>query len=57
MIRAKASARISRSHFGTGVIVVFLALLSVVMILPLVYTVLQAFKPIEEIYIFPPRFC
>ena len=56
MIRAKASARISRSHFGTGVIVVFLALLSVVMILPLVYTVLQAFKPIEEIYIFPPRF-
>lgn len=48
--------RVSRSRTGTFLIVVFLALLSLIMILPLVYTLLQAFKPIEEIFIFPPKF-
>ncbi len=50
------SGRVSRSSGGTAVIIVFLSLMSVVMMLPLVYTVLQSLKPLEEIFIFPPRF-
>lgn len=48
--------RVSRSFGGDLAIVLFLALLSVLMMLPLVYTVLQSLKPMEELFIFPPRF-
>lgn len=48
--------RISRSRGGTIAVFLFLACLGTIMVLPLVYTVVQALKPIEEIFIFPPRF-
>lgn len=51
-----SSKRISRSNGGSILILIFLVLLGVVMALPLVYVVLQAFKPMEELFIFPPRF-
>lgn len=38
------------------VIFLFLAVCSVFMALPLVYTVSTAFKPMNEIFLFPPRF-
>lgn len=46
----------TRSPFVTLLIFLFLAILGVFMALPLVYAVMQAFKPLEELFIFPPRF-
>ena len=46
----------NRTRFGTFLIFVFLGLLGAFMLLPLLYGILNAFKPLEEIYIFPPRF-
>lgn len=46
----------NRTRFGTFIIFVFLGLLGAFMVLPLLYGILNAFKPLEEIYIYPPRF-
>ena len=46
----------NRTRFGTFMIFLFLGLLGAFMILPLLYGILNAFKPLEEIYIYPPRF-
>lgn len=48
--------RMSRSWIGDSIFIVILTALGVVMVLPLIYTVVNAFKPLEEFYIFPPRF-
>lgn len=48
--------RVNRSVGGNIVMLLFLALLGVFMALPLVYSVANAIKPLEEFYIFPPRF-
>lgn len=55
MARAKAK-RVSRSVLGTVPIAVFLILLGILMMVPFVYAILQSIKPLEEFYIFPPRF-
>lgn len=47
---------LSRSKAGTIGISLFLFLLSLFMALPLLYTILQSIKPIEEYYIYPPKF-
>ena len=48
--------RFSRSLSGNIVVWIFLCVLGTFMALPLVYTVVSAFKPFNEIFIFPPRF-
>lgn len=45
-----------RSTWGNILITFFLALTAIFMALPLVYTVSVAFKPIDELFMFPPRF-
>lgn len=52
----KYQGKANRSVGGTVAIFIFLCIFGVFMILPLVYAVCNAFKPIEELYIFPPRF-
>ncbi len=47
---------LSRSKGGTFVIALFVTLMSLFMLLPVIYSVVQAFKPIEEIYAYPPKF-
>ncbi len=47
---------LNRSKGGDGVITVILSILGVIMFLPMVYTVSQALKPLNELFIFPPRF-
>ncbi len=47
---------INRSIGGNIVIFLFLALASIFMLLPIVYTVVTAFKPMNEIFLYPPRF-
>ncbi|BCS82273.1 carbohydrate ABC transporter permease [Anaerocellum diazotrophicum] len=45
----------NRSLAGNLVIFAILTILGVFMALPLVYTIVNAFKPFDEIFIFPPR--
>lgn len=47
---------LSRSKWGTAGIILFLVIMSLFMSVPLLYTILQSIKPIEEYYIYPPRF-
>ena len=47
---------ISRSRAGNVVLMVFLAVVAVLMALPLVYAVLTALKPMDELFYYPPRF-
>ena len=49
------SKRINRSVFGTVVLALLLALFGFFMALPMVYVISNAFKPLEEIFLFPPR--
>ena len=55
-MKLKLDKRISRSTGGSAAILLFLTVLSAFMFLPLLYTVLQSLKPIDEIFVFPPRF-
>ena len=47
---------LNRSKGGDAGITVFLVILGLFMFLPMVYTVGQAFKPLNELFYFPPRF-
>lgn len=55
-MRISNPRNVSRSAFGTAMVVIFLSLIGIIMAVPLVYTLLQSFKGLEEIFIFPPRF-
>ncbi len=48
--------QLSRSRVGNVLLYVFLAFMAVFMSFPLVYQVLTAFKPINELFLYPPRF-
>lgn len=48
--------RINRSFGGDLGIFLFLALGAIFMALPMVYAVSNAFKPLDELWMFPPRF-
>lgn len=48
--------RLNRSLGGDIALVLLLTLMAAVMVLPFVYAVVNAFKPLEEFYIFPPKF-
>ena len=46
----------ARSRSGDLGITVLLAILGVFMALPMYYCIIQAFKPLDELWMFPPRF-
>lgn len=46
----------TRSRAGTALLLLFLLLLGAFMGLPFLYAIMQSLKPMEEIFIFPPRF-
>lgn len=48
--------KVSRSFGGNVLLGLLLTAMGCLMALPLVYTVVNAFKPLEEFFIFPPRF-
>ena len=52
----KKQVRLSRSVGGDIGIILFLVLICVFMILPILYSVIQSLKPIDEIFLDPPRF-
>ena len=47
--------RINGSLGGDIAIFIFLALLGLFMIFPIYYSFIQSIKPIEELFVFPPR--
>ena len=51
-----ASRRYTRSKFGTFLIFVILTAAGLFSVLPLIYCICTAFKPLDELLIFPPRF-
>ena len=46
---------VNRSVAGNVAVFIFVLLMACFMLLPIVYAVGSAFKPLDEIYIFPPR--
>ena len=54
--RLKRKKRVNRSWWGTLALFAFIGLFGAFMALPLIYTVNNAFKPLDEIFLFPPRF-
>lgn len=48
--------KVNRSFSGNVVLVLILGTASLFMALPLYYTVIQSIKPLNELWIFPPRF-
>lgn len=55
-IKAKRHKRVNRSMPTTIALGVLLMLMAAFMALPLLYAVISAFKPMEEFFLFPPRF-
>lgn len=47
---------INRSKGGDIGIFVMLAIVAVIMVMPLVYAICQSLKPLDELFVFPPRF-
>ena len=47
--------RLNRSFGGNAVVSVILILVGAFMFIPMWYSVVNAFKPPEEIFVFPPR--
>lgn len=54
--RLRASRRPNRSIGGDVAVLLFLLFLGFFMLLPMVYTVSNAFKPFDELWVYPPRF-
>ena len=54
--KIKKTKRVNRSTGGNILVFLMLVILGSFMLLPVVYTVVQAFKPMEELFLFPPRF-
>lgn len=52
----KASKNLNRSTGGNIVVFILLLILGLFMVLPVAHMIVQAFKPMDELFIFPPRF-
>lgn len=52
----KRHKRLNRSPVTTAILAVILAIFAAFMALPLLYAVISAFKPLDEFFLFPPRF-
>lgn len=55
-IKAKSHKRVNRSLPTTVALGILLLIMGAFMALPLLYAVISAFKPMEEFFLFPPRF-
>jgi len=56
MKRIRIHKQLNRSHFGNFLVILMLVCVGIFMGLPLYYNVIQSIKPVEERFIFPPRF-
>ncbi len=54
-VHKRTAARVNRSRAGNMMSLIFLLLLSAFMLLPIVFVVSNAFKPLDELFIYPPK--
>jgi ABC-type glycerol-3-phosphate transport system permease component len=52
----KPQMKVNRSIWGNVLLFLFLGVFGAFMALPLIYSINNAFKPLDEIFLFPPRF-
>lgn len=55
VFKAQVGNTVSRSKFGTWMIMACLVVLSAFMMFPILYSLMQSFKPSEELFAFPPK--
>lgn len=55
-MKVRRRSGINRSLGGSIVIFIVLALVGAFMLLPFIYAIVQSIKPMEEVFVFPPRF-
>jgi len=53
---AKRTKQLNRSVAGNVGVTIVLAFFGAFMLLPMIYSVCQALKPMDELFVFPPRF-
>lgn len=53
---AKRTKQLNRSVAGNVGVTIVLSLFGAFMLLPMIYSVCQALKPMDELFVFPPRF-
>jgi len=53
---AKRTKQLNRSTAGNIGVIIVLSLFGAFMLLPMIYSVCQALKPMDELFVFPPRF-
>lgn len=54
--RVRATKKVSRSTGGNIFVFLFLLIFGCFMAFPFLYAILQSFKPMNELFLFPPRF-
>lgn len=54
--KAQFTRSVNRSKGGDVGIFIMLAIVAVIMVLPMVYAICQSLKPLDELFVFPPRF-
>lgn len=54
--RLRIRTRVTRSLGGNTLVLLFMLLAGAFTVLPILYSVLNAFKPINELFLYPPRF-
>lgn len=54
--KQKAGNRVNRSRSGDVGVAVFLVVFAIIMFIPLYYAIIQSIKPMNELFIWPPRF-
>jgi len=52
---ANSGKKVNRSSQGNVAMFIFLSVFGIFMVLPLVYTISNAFKPLDELFLFPPK--
>jgi ABC-type glycerol-3-phosphate transport system permease component len=55
ILSLRRGKRVNRSFLGTFTLFLFLSVFGAFMALPLVFAINAAFKPLDEIFLFPPR--
>lgn len=53
---AKRTKQLNRSLAGNVGVVIVLSIFGAFMLLPMIYSVCQALKPMDELFVYPPRF-
>lgn len=55
-LHSDKKVKLSRSKFGNIGVAIFLILICCFMAIPMIYSVLQSLKPLDEIFAYPPKF-